>query len=153
MKKIFLILFVGFICFIFYQMILGENGIIEGYRAKKNRERLLYYKNLLEKQSMEQANFIKYLKTNPKAYKDLAEKYGFFEEEFNFLKIVDVTKLNSKKSNFKTEEAMINLLIEFDKKNKVDEDIKNIKTILTICFFIFFGFFIILIILVGQKNE
>jgi len=151
-KKIFLILFIAFICFISYQATLGENGVIEGYRIKKNRERLLYYKSLLEKQSLEQAEFIKNLKTNPKAYKDLAEEYGFFPEERNYLRITDNTKSLKNKSNFKTEIEINKLLAEFDKKNKIDEDIKNIKTIITIFFFVFFGFFVVLIILVGQKN-
>ena len=88
MKKIVLLLFVAIISFILYQLILGENGIVEKQRINQIKNELMVYKDLLEKKASEQDNFIKYLKTILNLTK-ICRKVWFFEDEYNFVKIID----------------------------------------------------------------
>ena len=46
MKKILLIIFIAISSFIAYQIILGDNGIIENITIQKEKEKLLFYKSL-----------------------------------------------------------------------------------------------------------
>ncbi|OHD13333.1 MAG: hypothetical protein A2086_02965 [Spirochaetes bacterium GWD1_27_9] len=157
MKKILLIIFIAISSFIAYQIILGDNGIIENITIQKEKEKLLFYKSLLLKQKEEQANYIKYLKNNPKAYKELAAKLGFTEDEENtqIVKIIDASSdsLVLNENNFKTDEKINKLLAEYQNKNNINQQVSAIRIIVSVIFYIFFGFFLVLVILGGTKND
>jgi hypothetical protein len=156
MKKVLLLIFIGFCSFIFYQMVLGENGLIEGFRIKQEKERLLFYRSLLEKQKTEQANYIKYLQTNPKAYKELAEQLGFFNDDVELIKIINKVKENSMDINhteFEKSQKIEKLVKNFELSNSSEKQIKDVRLVVSILFYIFFGFFAVMIFMGGQRNE
>jgi len=155
MKKILLLIFVGFCCFIFYQMILGENGLIEGFRIKSEKERLLFYKSLLEKQKVSQNEYIKFLETSPKAYKQLAQQLGFYEKEVEIIKILKNSKDNTNDSYITLPETSLNIektIKEYETNNSKDVQIKDLRLLVSIIFYLFFGFFVIIIVLGGKKD-
>lgn len=151
MKKIFLLIFVLFCMLIFYQMILGTNGLIEGYKTKKEKERLLYYKILLEKHRDDLISYIQYLKTDTKAMNELANRMGFFKEPVNLIKIID--KKREEYSTIEDHKIVDKILEEIEKDDAIEKRVKTIKTWTTLIFFIFFAGFIILIIFSGVRDE
>jgi cell division protein FtsB len=149
MKKIFLLIFVTFCSLIFYQIILGKNGIIEGYRIQKEKEILIAKKLAMMKEIENLNEYINYLKNDPNALKSLAEKLGFYEDDVKLVKILDKLK---KEENFVNEQ---NTNYSDSKSNYQNEDkIKKIRLWISIFFYIFFGLFIFLIIFgIQNKNE
>lgn len=150
MKKIFLLLFVIFTSFIFYQIVLGENGVIEGYKVKKHKERLIYHKSLLEIEKKAQDKQIAYIKNNPRYYEELSENYSFFQKEQRLIKLKNNTTDNSISNSITNN--IDTLMNQYDNNNMIDKKVQNMKTMITIVFFLFFSFFIILIILVGENK-
>lgn len=151
MKKIFLILFVLLCGLIFYQIILGKNGIIEGERIKNERKILLVYKQLLEQDLAEHQTYIKGLKTNEDEYRRLAHDMGFFEEQTGIIKY-KVKEKTISKDDFVNTEADIRFK-HYLEENQNDSSIRQIRMFVSILFYLFFGFFVILIIFSGQKME
>ena len=70
MKKFFLLVFVTFCSLIFYQIVLGKNGVIEGYRIQKEKEKLQIYIQELKSLIDENKETINYLKNDPDALLD-----------------------------------------------------------------------------------
>ena len=151
MKKIFLLIFVLFCMLIFYQMILGTNGLIEGYKVRKEKERRIYYKILLEKHRDELITYIQYLKTDNDAMNELANKMGFFKENIKLIKIIDKNK--EEYSTLENHRIVDKILRDLEKDDTLEKNIKTIRTWATLIFFIFFAGFIILIIFSGVKDE
>ena len=149
MKKIFLLIFVTFCSLIFYQIILGKNGIIEGYRVSKDKEKIILKKIALMKEIDDLKSYIKYLKTDPSAFKNLANELGYFNEEVKLIKVLD--EIKDKNINFND--------LKFNVQNgNVDtafnDEIKKIRLWSSIFFYVFFGLFILLIIFgINNKNE
>lgn len=152
MKKIFLLIFVTFSGIIFYQIILGKNGLIEGYRIKKERENLLKIKEILEKRSEELDEYIKKLKEDPNALLEKAEELGFFSDDVQLFKVIEDTKLKDDDIINNRYYKINDFINEIEKGNKIDKKIKKIRVILEISFFLFFGFFILLVIF-GIQNK
>jgi hypothetical protein len=149
MKKIFLLIFITFCSLIFYQIILGKNGIIEGYRIQKEKEILIAKKLSMIKEIENLNEDINYLKNDPKALKSLAEKLGFYEDDVKLVKILDNIK---KDENFVNEQNNNNSIVKNSYQN--DDKIKKIRLWISIFFYIFFGLFIFLIIFgIQNKNE
>ena len=155
MKKIFLLIFITFCSLIFYQIILGRNGLIEGYRIQKEKEQLIYYKSLLQKQNKELKKYIKELKNNPNALKSFAEQLGYFEDDVQFIKIIDeLEKKNLTIPDYPEKNISINKLWEkIEENNNLDNKIKKIRIWLSVFFYLFFGFFIVLIIFGVKKKD
>jgi hypothetical protein len=157
MDKIFLFIFISLSTFIFYQIILGENGLVEGYKASKEKERLAYYNILLTREKNDLDKYIKYLKTNPDAYKAIAEKLGFFSDEKSFIKIIENAKDNSGdilfSDDMESTRKINGIINEFESNNALTEKINSIRSIIMICFVSLFALFIIIIILGGKKND
>lgn len=157
MKKIFLLVYVTFCSLIFYQIILGKNGVIEGYRIEKEKERNILYYSLLKNQSAINTEYIEFLKNNPDALRTLAENLGFFQDDdIKFIKVLDEVKNNNININdnpFINEEHFNNLKRKIFDNSEFEKKIIKIRTWLSIFFYIFFGFFIFLIIFGVKKNE
>lgn len=157
MNRIFLFIFISLSTFIFYQIILGENGLVEGYRVTKEKERLAYYNMLLTREKNDLDSYIKYLKTNPEAYKNIAEKLGFFNDEKNFIKIIENAKdasgdltLSDDMESLKKVNRIIN---DFENNNSLAKRIESIRSVIMICFVSVFALFVLIIILGGKKND
>ncbi|MCG8569272.1 MAG: hypothetical protein MJB14_03955 [Spirochaetes bacterium] len=148
MKKILLLIFILFCSLIFYQVILGKNGIIAGFQAQQERKILLKYKALLQKKSDEFGNYIQYLKEDENAYLELAREMGFFEEKVELIRFKNLTQ----QTDFDEDKIEV-FFKNYIKKNLEEEKIKKIRLYVSILFYLFFGFFVILILLSGQKDE
>ena len=157
MKKIFLLVYVTFCSLIFYQIILGKNGVIEGYRIKTEKEKNILYFNLLKKQNLTNNEYIEFFKKNPDALKSLAESLGFFNnDEIKLIKVLNETQddnLNIYNNQFINEEHFNNLKKKLLDNNESEKKISKLRTWLSIFFYIFFGFFIFLIIFGVKKIE
>ena len=155
MKKILLLVFVVFCGVIFYQIILGQNGLIEGYRVEREKEALFQYKLLLEKERTELGDYIEYLKNNPEAMLYLANKLGYFSaENLNLIKIIEEVEDTSKLSDIQKRRLETERLWkEIKEKSDIDKNVKKIRNWSIILFFIFFGLFVMLIVFSGGKIE
>ncbi len=156
MKKIILILFISFSALIIYQIVLGKNGIIEGYKIKIEKEKLINLKNLLLNRDNELNEYIKYLKSNPDALSYFAHKLGFYDNEAVLIKVIDeVENQDTVSDNYLARKISLVKLIEGIKKdNSKEVKLERIQIGLQIFFYLFFGFFIVLIIIGGQdRNE
>jgi hypothetical protein len=157
MKKILLFIFISLSAFIFYQIILGENGLVEGYRVRKEKERLVYYTSLLTREKAELGHYIDYLKTDPDALRSIAEKLGFFNDEKNFIKVIENARDSTNDLLFPDDmesARKVNRIInEFESTNPLTERINSIRSTIMICFVSIFALFLIIIILGGKKND
>jgi len=155
MKKILFLVFVALCGVIFYQIILGQNGLIEGYRVDKEKEALYQYKLALQKEKKELQDYIYQLKNNPETLLALANKLGYFvNPELNLIKIIDeidgVAKISDGQ---KRREEIEKIWNDIKKGSQIEKKISNIKNWTRIIFFAFFGMFVLLIIFSGQKSE
>lgn len=155
MKKILFLVFVALCGVIFYQIILGQNGLIEGYRVDKEKEALYQYKLALQKEKKELQDYIYQLKNNPETALALANKLGYFvNPELNLIKIIDEIDGAIKISDGqKRREKIEKLWNEIKSGSQIEKKISNLKNWTRIVFFAFFGMFVLLIIFSGQKNE
>ncbi len=136
---------------IFYQMILGTNGLIEGYKTKKEKERIINYKLLLEKYRDDLINYIHYLKTDKESMNELANRMGFFKDEVQLIKIID--KNSEEYINIEDHRIVDKILEKIEEDDGIEKEFKIIRTWATLIFFIFFASFIMLIIFTGIKDE
>jgi hypothetical protein len=153
MKRIFILIFIALSFVIFYQMVLSQNGIIEGYRVQEEKKVLLEYKSLLEKEKSELDDYIDYIKNNPEAKVYLANKLGyFFSKNLNLVKIKqgqyekvdDTSKLSDiQKRNLQTNQ----LWEEIQARSVLDKTIKRIRSWTIVGFILVFGFFTVVTIL------
>ncbi|HOF00945.1 MAG TPA: hypothetical protein PK385_04040 [Spirochaetota bacterium] len=155
MKKILFLVFVALCGVIFYQIILGQNGLIEGYRVDKEKEALFQYKLVLQKEKKELQDYIFQLKNNPETALALANKLGYFvNPELNLIKIIDEIDDAAKISDGqKRKEEIERVWNEIKSGSQIEKKISDIKNWTRIVFFAFFGMFVLLIIFSGQKNE
>jgi hypothetical protein len=154
MKKFFLLIFITFCGLIFYQIVLGKNGLIEGYRVQKDKERLVRYKLLLQKKNKDLEDQIKYLKNDPDALRSFAAELGFFDGEVKLVKILDDIEKSGKLDIDVKEGIDIDKLInENEKSTAIDLQIKKLRMWISVIFYLFFGFFIVLIIFGVQKKD
>ncbi len=153
MKRIFILIFIALSFVIFYQMVLSQNGIIEGYRVREEKKVLLEYKSLLEKEKSELDDYIDYIKNNPEAKVYLANKLGyFFSKNLNLVKIKqgqyekvdDTSKLSDiQKRNLQTNQ----LWEEIQARSVLDKTVKRIRSWTIVGFILVFGFFTVVTIL------
>ncbi len=155
MKKILFLVFVALCGVIFYQIILGQNGLIEGYRVDKEKEALFQYKLVLQKEKKELQDYIFQLKNNPETALALANKLGYFvNPELNLIKIIDEIDGAAKISDGqKRKEEIERVWNEIKSGSQIEKKISNIKNGARLVFFAFYGLFVLLIIFSGQKNE
>lgn len=154
MKRFFLLIFVTFCALIFYQIVLGKNGVIEGYRIQKEKERLIYYKLLLKEKGKDLDEYIDFLKNDPDALRTFAEQLGFFNDQVKIIKVLD--EIDNNKIIFKEIDENIDttkLLKDVEKKYDLEIKIRKLRMWLSVIFYLFFGFFIVLIIFGVQKKD
>lgn len=149
MKKFFLIVFTLFTAFIFYQLILSKNGLIEEYRTAEEKKHYLYYKNILLQEKERLFNYINFLKNDKNALLFMANKMGFTKDSDNgFIRIIDEMEKYSK--NELSIEYIEDNIENIIRNNSFNVKLNRIKLIITILFFIFFGTFIFLLIFSGE---
>lgn len=154
MKKFFLIIFVVFCSVIFYQIVLGKNGLIEHYRIQKLKVELLNYLDELKEIEHEQKDYINYLKNDPSALHELAKDLGYFKNnDVRLVKVIDKTKNAGLSADADAKKRLE--LMDVDEINIdtiIDKKINTMRMWLKLFFYLFFGFFVVLIIVGGKKN-
>ncbi len=156
MKKAFLLIFITFTGLIFYQIILGKNGIIESYRIKRQKEKLLFFKSVLIKRNNELSNYLKYLQNNKNSLEDKANNLGFFLNEKKLLRIYTEDESNQMpiRNSYLYEKLTLNKLFEEIKNVSGDNNkIDVLRSWIEVIFYIFFGFFMFLIIFGTHKTD
>jgi hypothetical protein len=155
-KKAFLLIFITFTGLIFYQIILGKNGIIESYRIKRQKEKLLFFKSVLIKRNNELSNYLKYLQNNKNSLEDKANNLGFFLNEKKLLRIYTEDESNQMpiRNSYLYEKLTLNKLFEEIKNVSGDNNkIDVLRSWIEVIFYIFFGFFMFLIIFGTHKTD
>ena len=82
MKKALFLIFAIVLSVILNQLILGSNGLIEGYKLRKEKEALQNYMQYLNDEKTNLDEYVTYLKssqTNESAKEELANNMGFFD--------------------------------------------------------------------------
>jgi len=147
MKKILFIFYFIICSFIFYSIILGKNGLLEGYKIKRESEIVKNYLNLLKEEKEKLEDYLIRIKTDPYIYESLANDMGFFKE--------DSIKLIKFKGRKKLGTNLIESDIYYDRyiENNISEiKILQLKKYIVILFYLFFASFIILIIFSGKER-
>lgn len=148
MKKLLMLFYILILSMILYQLILGKNGIIEGYRLKKEDEALNRYTEYLMKETEKLKLYRDYLRKSDSAKKDLANNMGLFDDDITLYRIM-----------LKKEDSINNLaesdsyLKEFVDTNIEAEKIDSIRVKINILFYIIISFFSILIVFGGYKKD
>lgn len=148
MKKILVLLFILFCAVIFHQIILGKNGLIEGYKIRQEKSVRSKYLFLLRNEKSKLESYIDHLKNDTDIYEELANELGFFSEDVRMIKfyntggIRDILSVN-------------NADIYYERYLKDDTDYQRIEIIsilISIVFYLFFLFFVILLFLTGKRD-
>jgi hypothetical protein len=155
MKRIFMLVFIALSCWPFYQIILSQNGIIEGYRVAEEKKLLLQYKGLLEKEKTELNDYIDYIRNNPEAKVYLANKLGyFFSKDLNLVKINRDSNDTSKFSDIQKRNLETEMLWnDLQKHSQTDKTIRRIRSWTIILFVLVFGFFAVITLLGSNVNN
>lgn len=155
MKRIFMLIFIALCCVIFYQIILSQNGIIEGYRVAEEKKLLLQYKGLLEKEKSELNDYIDYIRNNPEAKVYLANKLGyFFSKDLNLVKINRDSNDTSKFSDIQKRNLETEMLWnDIRRHSQTDKHIRQLRSWTIILFVLVFGFFAVITILGSNVNN
>lgn len=151
MKKLLFLTFVVILSFIFYQLVLGNNGLIEGYKLRKEYSALNNYIEYLKSEKISLEKYAEYLKENNSqndAKEELANHLGFFRDPqkilFRIRKDLNNLSLNIGESN--------TYLKEYVKVTSEVEKINTIKKIISGIFYIIISIFILLIVF-GVDND
>ena len=153
MKKIFLLTFITFCSLIFYQIVLGKNGVIEGHITNKEKEKAISYILFLKKEINKNNNYIEYLKKDPDALKSFAEDLGYFQDDnTKLIKIIEEVE-KDKPNNTEYSKRLDKPIEEIIRDENFEKKITRIRFWLTIFFYAFFGFFIFLILFGVKKSE
>lgn len=156
MRKILLLIFIAFCSIIIYQMILGQNGILESYRLDEEQKILLHTKELLTEYKEELEDYSNFLKKNKDAFKLLALQLGYSSSHLSLIKIIQNYKtkpyLNSENIFIKKLKSDISS-IQRKKMQQVEKKLEKYKIIFNIIFYTFFGGFAVLVILGIHKNQ
>ncbi len=157
MKKAFLLIFVALTGLIFYQIILGKNGILEAYNVRKQKEKLLLFKLILQKRNDELDSYLKFLNRDPDALLANANDLGFFKDEKKLIKVYNEKEADNSiaANSYLHEKLTLNELFNLIKNgSRNDKNIKILRSWLEVFFYLFFGFFIFLILFgVSKKDE
>lgn len=155
MKRIFMLVFIALSCWPFYQIILSQNGIIEGYRVAEEKKLLLQYKGLLEKEKTELNDYIDYIRNNPEAKVYLANKLGyFFSKDLNLVKINRDSNDTSKFSDIQKRNLETEMLWnDIRRHSQTDKTIRRIRSWTIILFVLVFGFFAVITLLGSNVNN
>ena len=82
MKKVIFLVFAIILSVILNQLLLGSNGLIEGYKLRKEMEALQNYMEYLKDEKSNLEEYVAYLKssdTHESAKEELANNLGFFD--------------------------------------------------------------------------
>ena len=152
MKKVLFLIFAIVLSVILNQLILGSNGLIEGYKLRKEKEALQNYMQYLNDEKTNLDEYVTYLKssqTNESAKEELANNMGFFDNNKKVLfRIRDNASkrvtLNIGESNTYLKEY-VRVTSEVEKKQKM-------KQVVSALFYLVVSVFILLIVF-GIENE
>lgn len=147
MKKILMSFYIIILAVVFYQLLLGKNGLIEGYRLTKELNALDIYINYLKNENTRLREEVNSLKRNPANREELANKMGYFSQPVEIYRIIKDPKepvLNISQSD--------HYLMAFVEANIEKEDIDKIKIYIHIAFYMIISIFILLIVFGGQKE-
>jgi len=147
MKKFFMSLYIFILAFILYQLILGKNGLLEGYRLTKEAQALDRYISYLKIDNAKLKDNVDFLRKNPGDREELANKMGFFKEPVTLYRIIkedDKPVFNISQSD--------SYLSDFVEANIKIETINKIRIYINIGFYSIVSLFILLIVFGGSKE-
>ena len=152
MKKVIFLIFAIILSVILNQLILGSNGLIEGYKLKKEKEALQNYTEYLKDEKANLEEYVAYLnspQTGENAKKELANNLGFFE---NNKKVLFRIRDNASKRVTLNIGESNTYLKEYVRVTSEVEKILKMKQLVSALFYLIVSVFILLIVF-GIENE
>ena len=152
MKKVIFLVFAIILSVILNQLLLGSNGLIEGYKLRKEMEALQNYMEYLKDEKSNLEEYVAYLKssdTHESAKEELANNLGFFD---NNKKVLFRIRDNaSKRVSLNIGESNA-YLKEYVRVTSEVEKIQKMKQMISALFYLLISVFILLIVF-GIENE
>ena len=152
MKKALFLIFAIVLSVILNQLILGSNGLIEGYKLRKEKEALQNYMQYLNDEKTNLDEYVTYLKssqTNESAKEELANNMGFFD---NNKKVLFRIRDNASKRVTLNIGESNTYLKEYVRVTSEVEKILKMKQVVSALFYLVVSVFILLIVF-GIENE
>jgi cell division protein FtsB len=152
MKKVLFLIFAIVLSVILNQLILGSNGLIEGYKLRKEKEALQNYMQYLNDEKTNLDEYVTYLKssqTNESAKEELANNMGFFD---NNKKVLFRIRDNASKRVTLNIGESNTYLKEYVRVTSEVEKIQKMKQFVSALFYLVVSVFILLIVF-GIENE
>ena len=152
MKKALFLIFAIVLSVILNQLILGSNGLIEGYKLRKEKEALQNYMQYLNDEKTNLDEYVTYLKssqTNESAKEELANNMGFFD---NNKKVLFRIRDNASKRVTLNIGESNTYLKEYVRVTSEVEKIQKMKQVVSALFYLIVSVFILLIVF-GIENE
>jgi cell division protein FtsB len=152
MKKALFLIFAIVLSVILNQLILGSNGLIEGYKLRKEKEALQNYMQYLNDEKTNLDEYVTYLKssqTNESAKEELANNMGFFD---NNKKVLFRIRDNASKRVTLNIGESNTYLKEYVRVTSEVEKIQKMKQFVSALFYLVVSVFILLIVF-GIENE
>ena len=152
MKKVLFLIFAIVLSVILNQLILGSNGLIEGYKLRKEKEALQNYMQYLNDEKTNLDEYVTYLKssqTNESAKEELANNMGFFD---NNKKVLFRIRDNASKRVTLNIGESNTYLKEYVRVTSEVEKILKMKQLVSALFYLVVSVFILLIVF-GIENE
>lgn len=152
MKKVIFLVFAIILSVILNQLLLGSNGLIEGYKLRKEMEALQNYMEYLKDEKSNLEEYVAYLKssdTHESAKEELANNLGFFD---NNKKVLFRIRDNASKRVSLNIGESNTYLKEYVRVTSEVEKIQKMKQMVSALFYLLISVFILLIVF-GIENE
>lgn len=152
MKKVIFLVFAIILSVILNQLLLGSNGLIEGYKLRKEMEALQNYMEYLKDEKSNLEEYVAYLKspdTHESAKEELANNLGFFD---NNKKVLFRIRDNASKRVSLNIGESNTYLKEYVRVTSEVEKIQKMKQMISALFYLLISVFILLIVF-GIENE
>lgn len=152
MKKVIFLIFAIILSVILNQLLLGSNGLIEGYKLRKEMEALQNYMEYLKDEKSNLEEYVAYLKssdTHESAKEELANNLGFFD---NNKKVLFRIRDNASKRVSLNIGESNTYLKEYVRVTSEVEKIQKMKQMISALFYLLISVFILLIVF-GIENE
>lgn len=152
MKKVIFLVFAIILSVILNQLLLGSNGLIEGYKLRKEMEALQNYMEYLKDEKSNLEEYVAYLKssdTHGAAKEELANNLGFFD---NNKKVLFRIRDNASKRVSLNIGESNTYLKEYVRVTSEVEKIQKMKQMISALFYLLISVFILLIVF-GIENE
>lgn len=152
MKKVIFLVFAIILSVILNQLLLGSNGLIEGYKLQKEKQALQNYMEYLKDEKSGLEEYVAYLKsseTSAQAKKELANNMGFFDDNKKILFRIRDNESNRVTLNIGESNTYLK---EYVRVTSEIEKIQKMKQIISALFYLVISVFILLIVF-GIENE